>query len=286
MSWWKLVELGFRGTLRATEQLLPRPAEHLLGRMCMREIPHVQPKASVVADVHHFAKFVHVSGLAVGGQPHHFPFRVVHAKAQIRGDGAEQQSHRMGKANLFFKGDLGAAPHAPRRRGPFPDPVRSDDRGLLVRGNQKRAGRVGEVMLAVVDIFVGSELFLNRLADAQLVEQPDGHAPYPVAIGQRPAGQNRLQDTVEFDQRLFVEGDVIHVGDGDTRLRQAVIHRMLGKIAVVLDAIEALLFRGCDQLAVANQRRTGIMVIAGYAQDVHACVCLLPAGVCRAPVGT
>jgi hypothetical protein len=67
----------------------------------------------------------HVFGLAVRREPHHFPLRVVDPKAEIRGDGAEQQSDRMRKTQLFLEFDLRSATntHAVVLHSPTPSAV-------------------------------------------------------------------------------------------------------------------------------------------------------------------
>ena len=61
----------------------------------MGEIAEVETDAAVVFDVDQLSKLLDVLRLAVGRQPHDLPLRVVYAKAQVGGDGAEQQPHRL-----------------------------------------------------------------------------------------------------------------------------------------------------------------------------------------------
>ena len=52
--------------------------------------------------------------------------------------------------------------------------------------------------------------------------------------------------------------DVIHFGELDAGLLQAIVNRARGKTRGVLHAIEALFFDGGDQAAVHNDRRRGV----------------------------
>src|ERR1700761_8768597 len=72
-------------------------------------------------------------------------------------------------------------------------------------------------------------------------------------------------------------GDVVDVTGGKAGMFQAPADRALGKLMRivvmrflgVLDAVEALLLDGCDQLAVDQERRRGLMVHRVDSKNVH-----------------
>ena len=63
-------------------------------------------------------------------------------------------------------------------------------------------------------------------------------------------GQIGLDETVELQQRLVVEDDVVELLDLEAGLLQAVVRRVRREAVVVLDAREALFLRGGDDVAV------------------------------------
>ena len=78
-----------------------------------------------------------------------------------------------------------------------------------------------------------------------------------------------MQDTVELEERLFVEGDVIEVADLDAAFTQAVLQGVLRKTRVVLLAGEPFLLGRGDDLSVAHEARRAVVIESRYAEDVH-----------------
>ena len=68
---------------------------------------------------------------------------------------------------------------------------------------------------------------------------------------------------------VLIERDVIHIREPDTCLAQAIGDGLRGKPGPMLDAAEALLLGGRDQLAVAHERRRGIGMKGIEAENNH-----------------
>src|SRR5205814_7981606 len=77
----------------------------------------------------------------------------------------------------------------------------------------------------------------------------------------------RLQQTLEFQKGLVIEGDMVQTISGETTLLQAVIDRMERKILVVLLPGKTLLLRCGDQLAVDDKRGGRIVVERGNPEN-------------------
>jgi len=79
----------------------------------------------------------------------------------------------------------------------------------------------------------------------------------------------RLEDALELEEGLVVEGDVRHVGHPDARLPQACAHRVDRKGLVVALSREALLLGGGHDAPVVQQAGGRVVVIGGDTQDEH-----------------
>ena len=71
----------------------------------------------------------------------------------------------------------------------------------------------------------------------------------------RRKGEIGLEQAFEFEERLFVEHDVVEFRRADIRRRQAIAHGGGRKARVVLPARETFFLGGGDDLAVHQQGR-------------------------------
>jgi hypothetical protein len=78
-----------------------------------------------------------------------------------------------------------------------------------------------------------------------------------------------FQQSLELEEGLVVERDLIHLGKRNAGLGQAIVQRVERKSGVVLLAREALFLCGSDDVAVLEQGGRAVVVIGGKAQGVH-----------------
>src|SRR5262245_10736421 len=101
----------------------------------------------------------------------------------------------------------------------------------------------------------------------QLLTEPDRQRLAEAREPRRRIAHIGLHQSLEFRQRLLIEGDVVKLLGTVARLSQAVLHRLPRKARVALLPAEPLLLDGCDDLAVTNQRSGRIMVESTDAQN-------------------
>ena len=177
----------------------------------------------------------------------------------------------MGEAHLLGEGDLGAPPVACGRSGPLADPVHGEDGGFLEGRGVEGARGVGEVVLAKEDLLgLHAQLVADQALDPEFVEQPVDHCLAEDTPASRDGLEGGEQNALEFDEGLFVEDEIVEVTGVDASGLETKSDGVGGKAAVVLEAAEALLLGGGDELTVAYQCRCRVVVIARDAEDVHA----------------
>ena len=115
------------------------------------------------------------------------------------------------------------------------------------------------VVEALIERALGEKLFLEPQRKG-LAE-----APKPPR-GEREVG---LDQPIELEQRLLVEGHVVDFGGLESGLAQAIADSVPRKRGVVLLTGEALFLSGCHNPAVAHQGRRGVVVEGGDSEDVH-----------------
>jgi hypothetical protein len=81
--------------------------------------------------------------------------------------------------------------------------------------------------------------------------------------------QGGHQNPVKLPERLFEKDNVVQVRTSDAALLQAKLDGLFGKAVVVLDAGKAFFLRGGNLMAVTQQNRGRIMVVARNSQDIH-----------------
>ncbi len=176
----------------------------------------------------------------------------------------------MREHHLLADVDLIAASDAPRSRHPLAHAIHGQDRRFVKRRTQERAGRVRHVMLAIQNL-VGRDAQLRRdlRADPQLVDHPGDHRLAKDLVRLRIGLQHAHQNAIEFAEGLLVEDRVIQVSGLDPGALQTELDGMMGEAEVMLDAAEAFLFGGGNQLTVLQQGGRGVVVVAGDSQDIH-----------------
>jgi hypothetical protein len=117
---------------------------------------------------------------------------------------------------------------------------------------------------AALDEVIPQQPFLEQLL---LEPHRHRHAERGEALGRER--QIGLEQTLELQERLVVEGDVIDLVEPDAALGQAVLDRFLGKARIVLLAREPLFLGGGEKLAVGDQRGRAVVVERRQAEDPH-----------------
>lgn len=138
------------------------------------------------------------------------------------------------------------------------------------------AGRVAQVVFRkqqalkpVHARFDSLELLGQQVLLKQLLAQPQRHRHAKRFEAARRECQVGLEQALELQERLVVEGDVIDLGQADAGLVQAITQGVQREARVVLAAREAFLLGGGDDHTVAQQCGCAVMVVAGEAEDEH-----------------
>src|SRR5690349_12136225 len=104
------------------------------------------------------------------------------------------------------------------------------------------------------------DLAREQIFEKELLPEPqrDRHAEALEAA--RCKSEVTLEQAFEFENRLVVERDEIHVRQAHARLAQAVGERLRREARIVLLACEALLLRGGDDPAVLHERSGAVVI--------------------------
>ncbi len=135
--------------------------------------------------------------------------------------------------------------------------------GLVVRGKQKRRQPVA------LDAGHRGELPAQQRLQVKLLLEPYRHGRQKRAKAPRRISDVRLEQALEFEQRLVVENDVIDVFEADAGFAQTVLDGAARKAGVVLAAREALLLGGGRDPAVDDQCRSTVVIEGGDAENAH-----------------
>ena len=76
-----------------------------------------------------------------------------------------------------------------------------------------------------------------------------------------------MEYAIELEERLFVEGNEVEVGGGNSGFRKAVIDGLSGEFVVVFFTGESFLLGGGDDLAILDQAGGTIVVESGNSED-------------------
>jgi len=109
---------------------------------------------------------------------------------------------------------------------------------------------------------------LDERRNPKFLLDPERHRLQKRAESFGAVGEVGLQDTLELNQRLFVEDDMGEICIADPRLLQAVSDRMMREGSVMLLAREAFLLRGGNDLAIPDEASGRIVVIEREAKYI------------------
>src|SRR5262245_30877840 len=242
------------------------------------EVVHVEPEGAVRLQVQQVVEDgPDVLGAPVGRQAHHLVLAGVDLEAQVVGEGRVEQTDRVREGDLPQRGQLAAVAEPGRRRRPLADAVHAQDGGAREGRRVERGGGVGLVVLAEEDrgkrrrrVAAGErpQLVLEKALQEHLLLEPDGHGRHEGSDAPRRERQVRLEQALQLDEGLVVEGDVAQVAEADPALAQAVARGVNREPRVVLLPREALLLGRRHDLAVAHQTRGAVVVEGGDAEDV------------------
>ena len=263
-----LCQLALGLARRPANQLVELAVGHRQAREVV-EVLLIEPERSVVAQIDQFlVDDVDVFRLAVRRESHDLVFAGVDLEPGVVRERRIQQSKRIRPVQLVENLEIIAAAAADRSGRPFADTVDCQDRRLLERRRQERAGGVGLVMLAVQDISRVAELLFQLAIDVQLVFDPQrpGHQER-----REPSGRDaevRFQNSLELQQRFVVETDRSHVVDPNAGVRETELDCPVRKAGVAFLPGEALFLSGGDDLAAAQQARGAVVVEGRDSEDV------------------
>jgi hypothetical protein len=264
------------GFLRAAGRPAEQPVKTAVGhgRAAQKiEAVQVHPKGTVGFEVQQFPQdHLRVDRFAVGGQAHEFVFAGIDAKSAVIRERRVKHPQRMRKAQFLQQFNRVAAPAANGRRRPFPHRVDGQN-GRLGEGRRiEGAGGVGLVMRREEDRTIRAQarqFLADGFAQVQFPSQPVGNHFRESPPSARRHRQIRFQQAGEFQHRLVIENDAVQVRRLQPAVTQAKLDGLPRKIRLVLDARKPFFLRGGDDLAVAQQRGGGVVVIGGNAQDVQ-----------------
>ena len=162
----------------------------------------------------------------------------------------------MGKLHLIGKRDAVAAADAQAGRGPLAHAVEGQDRGLVERRGEERAGGVRLVVLGEDERrrYGRPSAPADHPRPTCSFSEPQRHGLAETSETRRGESEVGLQQPLELQQRLVVEADVIEVsGDRGPPPAGSTPRRGAGT-GVVFGARETLLLRRGHNAAVDNQR--------------------------------
>ena len=215
--------------------------------------------------------------LAVGREPHHLVLAGVDLEAGVVGEGGVEQAQRVGEVQLAVDREIGRRAQARRGRAPLADAVERQHQRLLERGGVEGGGRVAQVVLGkqqlgrpVMAGLDARELPGEAVLLEQLLLDPQRHRHLEGAKAARRERHVGLEQPLELQERLVVEGDVVELGSFEVALRPGSSSpRWSGKRGVVLPAREALLLRRRHDLAVDDEGGRTVMIERRDAENAH-----------------
>lgn len=113
------------------------------------------------------------------------------------------------------------------------------------------------------------QLITNELRNPQLVLEPDRHCLQERWEAPGKCRQIGIEKSFEFHKRLVVESDIVHLPDRYARLPKAIVDGVYREFSVMLLPCESLLLSSSNQLTVADQRCSRIVIEARYSKDMH-----------------
>src|SRR5438552_2801178 len=107
------------------------------------------------------------------------------------------------------------------------------------------------------------ELITQQLLLEQLLLQPERHRH---TKGAKARGRKReigLQQTLELEEWLVVERDIVDFTQSDAALAQAILERVMWEVCIVFLSCEAFFLGGSGDLPVDDECRRAVMVERG-----------------------
>ena len=124
-------------------------------------------------------------------------------------------------------------------------------------------------MLDEEDLALVPELFVKDQRDDQSLAEPVGDNLHEISKRKGIRFDVIEDDPLEFEKWLFIKRHIVDVVDRQVRRLQTVIDRAIGEGGGILLPVEPLLLGRGNDPAVFDERRCGIMIVAGESQDVH-----------------
>jgi hypothetical protein len=250
-----------------TEQLLHGRAEAQLGVGEVREVRKAELERTVVAKPDELGQLFAEAGPSIRGEAHHLVFALVDLEAEVRGEPGVEQAQRVRVLDAAELAELGALAVPQRRRGRLADPIDGEDRGPRVGADEERARRVGAVMLGGRDpVARDAELFCHSIDHPDLAAELRAHRAGELPQRARKRAQGRDKHPFELLDRMFVEHDAIEVARGEPGVRKARARGVDRQPCIVLDPRQPLLLHRRDDGTVDDERRGGVVVLAGDAE--------------------
>ena len=122
-------------------------------------------------------------------------------------------------------------------------------------------------MLGEQDPPAVAQLLPDALGHPEAVRDPERHRLPERGESARGVLEVRLEEALEFQERLVVEGHVVELAGRETSGFEAIPRGASGKLRVVLLAGEALFLRRSHDLPVNEKTRGRVVVVGRQAED-------------------
>ena len=256
---------------RAAEQPVEAMVRHGQA-LAVVEIVHVQPEAAVGLQIDQMlADRLGVDGRAVGGQAHELVLAAVDLEPAVVGEGRVEEPQRVRELQVLPQVERVAPPDAPGRRRPLTDAVQGEHGRFVEGAREEGAGRVALVVIHEQErrARLLRQTAPDHAAHHQLFAEPDGHRHDEAADAARRERQLGLEQALEFQHRLVVEGDEVELLGAEPRLVQTVRDGVARKPRVVFFPREPLFLRGRDDIAIDDDRGGAVVIKGGNSQNIH-----------------
>ena len=168
--------------------------------------------------------------LAVGREAHQLVLAAVHLEAAEVRERRVEEADRVREPELREHVESVAAAEADRGRRPLPHAVHREDGRLLERRRVERRRRVRLVVLGEEDPAREAQLLADALGHPEPVRHPERHRLQERGEAARRVLEIRLEEPLELQERLVVEGDVVERSAVEPARREAVARRVVREI--------------------------------------------------------
>src|SRR5437016_3402830 len=168
----------------------------------------------------------------------------------------------MRKLEFSLQLDLIAGALSDARRRPFTYTVCRHKRRIVERTGEEGARGV---TLMMADEHDGSrrwkrQLVADEMGNSQLLLEPKRNGRLESAKAPGCERDVRLEEAVEFQERLVIERNIIKIARCESSFRQTIGDCMFWKGVIMFDAGESFFLRGGNDVAVDDQRCGAIVV--------------------------